>query len=73
MDRTHNFSFLFPDREEARFGCRTIGVALFLGILADILLRTTPWGVNVALWVASLGVLTGWLIHTSKIEVAGDG
>ena len=37
-------------------GLNVLGVALVLGLLGDALLRATPWGLNVLLWVgAALG------------------
>jgi len=40
--------------DKAKLELWTLDVALGLGILADLLLRTFPWGVNFALWAALL-------------------
>ena len=40
--------------ERTRLGLGVLGAALFLGMLGDGLLRVTPWGINLFLWVAAL-------------------
>ena len=40
--------------ERTRLGLGLIGVALVLGVLGDILLRATPWGVNFFVWITLL-------------------
>ncbi len=37
-----------------RLGLATLGAALLLGLLGDALLRPTPWGLNLPLWVLTL-------------------
>jgi hypothetical protein len=39
---------------QTRFGLALLGSALFLGLLGDELLRATPLGLNVLLWVGAL-------------------
>src|SRR3712207_9495905 len=39
---------------KTRLGLGVLGAALVLGLLGDWLLRATPWGVNLFLWVAAL-------------------
>jgi hypothetical protein len=39
---------------KTRLGLGILGAALALGLLGDWLLRATPWGVNLFLWVAAL-------------------
>lgn len=52
-------------------GLTVLGVALALGLLGDALLRATPWGLNVPLWVgAALGGL--WLA-ARRLGLALDG
>ena len=31
-------------------------LAFVLGVLGDLLLRSTPWGLNVAIWIAALAL-----------------
>lgn len=40
-----------------------VGSAVALGLLGDLLLRTFPWGLNAALWMALLALATGVLLH----------
>jgi Domain of unknown function (DUF4173) len=41
-------------KERTKLGLRVLEAALLMGLLGDALLRATPWGVNVLLWVAAL-------------------
>jgi arginine exporter protein ArgO len=40
--------------EKTKLGIGILEAALLLGLLGDALLRVTPWGINVALWVGVL-------------------
>jgi hypothetical protein len=40
--------------ERTKTGLKILEAALLLGILGDVLLRETPWGLNVFLWVGAL-------------------
>lgn len=40
--------------ERTRLGLYVFGGGLLLGLMGDLLLRATPWGLNVALWVGAL-------------------
>lgn len=42
----------FPDRRLARIA----DIAIGLGLLADLLLRETPWGLNAAIWLSLLAI-----------------
>jgi hypothetical protein len=50
--------------EQTKLGLGVLGAAMGLGPLGDWLLRATPWGINVLLWVAALAgaavALTRW-------------
>ena len=50
-----------------------LGAALVLGLVGDLLLRATPWGVNVLLWVAALAGAAISLSRWRRLEVAGGG
>ncbi|MEP6922869.1 MAG: DUF4173 domain-containing protein [Pyrinomonadaceae bacterium] len=39
---------------KTRIGLEILEAALLLGLLGDVLLRATPWGLNVLLWVGGL-------------------
>ncbi|MDQ3087829.1 MAG: hypothetical protein M3Q78_04435 [Acidobacteriota bacterium] len=40
--------------DKTKTGLEILEAALLLGILGDVLLRQTPWGLNVFLWVTVL-------------------
>lgn len=41
-------------KERTKIGLRVFEAALLMGLLGDALLRVTPWGINLFLWVAAL-------------------
>ena len=45
-----------PMNNRTRLGLGVLEAAVLLGLLGDALLRVTPWGVNILLWAAALGV-----------------
>ena len=49
--------------ERTKIGVTILMVGLALGILADALLRPKPWGLNIFLWTAFLGILLILLEH----------
>ena len=51
----------------------TFGVALILGSLGDMLLRATPWGLNVLLWTTVLVVAAVALARAWNVGLAGEG
>jgi F0F1-type ATP synthase assembly protein I len=56
-----------------RVGLTILGAALILGIVADALLRATPWGLNLALF--TLAIFGGALIvaRIAHISLSGAG
>ena len=56
-----------------RIGLALLPVALGLGILGDWLLRATPWGLNVFLWLLAGLALLGLLARRQQIAVLGEG
>ena len=50
-----------------------LAAALLLGLLGDLLLRATPWGVNVFLWVVALAGAAVTLSRWGGLEVTGEG
>jgi hypothetical protein len=54
-----------------RFGLGLLGAALFLGVLGDVLLRKTPLGVNVLLWVAALVVVMVAVARALGTRISG--
>ncbi|HEV7842616.1 MAG TPA: hypothetical protein VGO69_02915, partial [Pyrinomonadaceae bacterium] len=52
-------------KERTRRGLDILQAALILGVVGDALLRATPWGLNVLLWMAvalaaGLALLARW-------------
>ncbi|MBI2724408.1 MAG: DUF4173 domain-containing protein [Chloroflexi bacterium] len=43
-----------PATESARGRVAILGAAFVLGIMGDLLLRATPWGLNLAIWLGAL-------------------
>ncbi len=59
--------------QTTRLGLRLLPAALGMGAAGDLLLRVTPWGLNVLLWV---GLLLGffWLLgRRSEFQPTGEG
>ncbi|MGE0826013.1 MAG: DUF4153 domain-containing protein [Candidatus Binatia bacterium] len=63
----------FVVSERARLGFGVVMGALILGVLGDGLLRTTPWGVNVPIWIVALGAVVIWLVRWQHIVLEGQG
>jgi hypothetical protein len=59
--------------EQTRTGLGVAGAALGLGILGDALLRSTPWGLNLALWTAALVVTVALLQRWVDANDAATG
>ena len=54
-------------------GLAVLGAALALGSLGDLLLRATPWGLNLPLWVAAFAVSALGLSRIGGGRPAGEG
>jgi hypothetical protein len=59
--------------ERTRLGLGVLGAALLLGMLGDGLLRATPWGINLFLWVAALVGAAAAVAWRGRRRVAGEG
>ena len=59
--------------ERTMLGLGVLGAALFLGLLGDGLLRATPWGINLFLWVAALVGAAAAVAWHGRLRVAGEG
>ena len=59
--------------ERTRLGLGVLGAALFLGVLGDGLLRATPWGINLFLWVAALVGAAAAVAWRGRLQVVGEG
>jgi hypothetical protein len=58
---------------KTRVGLGVLGAALALGLLGDWLLRATPWGVNLFLWVMALVGAAAVVARRGSLRVAGEG
>jgi hypothetical protein len=59
--------------ERTRLGLGVLGAALFLGVLGDGLLRATPWGINLFVWVAALVGAAAAVARRGRLQMAGEG
>lgn len=53
-------------------GLGIVGMAVLLGVLGDSLLRATPWGVNLPIWIA-VGAAGGWAVIPNRPPRAEGG
>lgn len=56
-----------------KLGLGVLGAAAVLGLLGDLLLRATPWGVNVTLWTLAFVGLAVALMAFGGVEARGEG
>ena len=47
--------------------------ALILGVVGDVLLRPTPWGINLLLWVTALGFGLAAVARWNNLHLTGGG
>jgi hypothetical protein len=59
--------------DRTKLGLGLLGAALAVGLLGDLLLRATPWGINVLLWVAILAGAAVMLWRWGRLGAAGGG
>src|SRR5688500_15208833 len=57
--------------DRTRLGLGLLGAALVLGVLGDELLRATPIGINLFLWVAALVVTLALLARWRRTSLTG--
>jgi len=57
--------------EKQKLAAQIVVVSLVLGVLGDTLLRGTPWGVNLALWVLMLAAFVAALGWRSRAFAGG--
>ena len=56
-----------------KLGLALLGAALALGVLGDVLLRATPWGLNVVLWIGPLVAVGIVLASRHGVPLTGGG
>lgn len=59
--------------EKTRMGVAVIGAAFALGGLGDLLLRATPWGLNLPLWILALALAAVGLSLSGDGRPSGEG
>ena len=59
--------------ERTRLGLGLLGVAVALGVLGDVLLRATPWGVNFFAWTTLLVGLAVAFARWGRVDTGGEG
>ena len=55
--------------DRTKTGLEILEAALLLGVLGDVLLRETPWGLNVFLWIGALVAALTMLILRRRIDL----
>jgi len=60
-----------PMSDATRASLRVLGAAAGLGVLGDLLLRPTPWGINLTLWTLALIAATVALRRRAELDAAG--
>ncbi len=56
-----------------KLGLSILMVALLLGVAGDVLLRATPWGLNLLLWVLALALSLSAVAQWRAISLTGGG
>jgi hypothetical protein len=47
--------------------------ALLLGVVGDLVLRPTPWGINLLLWIATLSFGVVAVAQWNNLKLRGGG
>ena len=53
-------------------GFAVLACGLGLGILGDLLLRATPWGLNFSIWICALMGVGYWLVRRYHLSISSD-
>ncbi len=57
---------------QTRLGLHLLGAALLAGVSGNLLLRATPWGVNLGIWVTLVAATIFWLVRQHQSELLGQ-
>ncbi len=58
--------------DKTKLGLGILGAAASLGLVGDLLLRATPWGVNVPLWVLTFVALAIALVARNSLDITQE-
>lgn len=58
--------------EKTRLGLRLLGIALIAGLAGDMLLRETPWGLNVLLWTSLVAASVIWIARRQNSSLLSE-
>ena len=59
--------------EQTKLGISLLGAALIAGVSGNLLLRTTPWGINVSIWISIVVAAISGLIRWRKPHLLSGG
>jgi hypothetical protein len=59
--------------DRTHLGITILIAALALGVLGDLLLRATPWGINVFVWTAALVAAVVFIVHWRRVALNERG
>lgn len=57
----------------SRLALTILLASLILGLLGDLLLRATPWGLNATLWIAALALSLAAITQWQAVQLTGGG
>lgn len=57
---------------QTRLGLHLLTAALLAGISGNQLLRVTPWGVNVGIWITFVATMILWLVQRHQPQLLGQ-
>ncbi|HEY0078119.1 MAG TPA: DUF4173 domain-containing protein [Pyrinomonadaceae bacterium] len=60
-------------RDRTKLGLGVLEAALILGVLGDALLRATPWGLNVLLWMSAFALALLALVRRKGLALSAEG
>ena len=56
---------------QTKLGLHLFAAAVLAGVSGNLLLRATPWGVNVGIWIALVAALIGGLVRHHQAQLLG--
>ncbi len=59
--------------DRTKLGIGILVAAILLGLLGDLFLRATPWGLNIIAWMGALVVAAVVIVHWRRVALNGSG